>query len=520
MTKIELHDIFQKIPLADSREAFQQVLENLEKIRLEDIKELEKAIPILFWLIARNSLFRNAIQEINKVDDLDSEIIALWIQCQHILISNHLALLVRSERTIKLIRRSYILASLSIFNEKKGETHIFQYFWKLEEIFRNVKWIDFKNLVLIQIQLMTIRKYFQYWEILNNDIEKIEKSKWLLQTLQTLYKTYDHFKKWITKWLWWYENKTHEWFLSEYYNLFEDKNLIIAEKIIEIICKDFVYIDGERTINYFDNQVWEKLQKTISMVTETEKIGKDLLSAFKNGSVIEQWEWSNKIYINTFKLLWIFRWVYKVTDRNYSLWVAKWAIKWWIKDLHEVIYSHYHEIELNDDWETISSIIQQENKMNEWKEVFLLPNWKIDEKIPETILAMMNSEGGYILIGKPDKKNVADTPFQKIQRNGYVFVNAKKQLDEMSKNLDFIKRNIQDCLHKETKKNIHDLDDLWKLSELTIFDDTGNEEIQLFLIEVVKGTNIIPSVKNENWMTVKRRVNGRNEDTLPNFNPV
>lgn len=525
----EISEIIEEIKIAQNSDDYSKIYSELCDYKFKWIRDCE-IISSLFGFFQKNERFivasDNFIRLLHNTkisdpvnfstfDNDDKDIISLALQIQYILISNNLELILQDEPMIKDMRRSFILFSQSVV---AGRIPMDYYFSRLEELFSAQKGLNFKNFILIQIQLVTVRKTFQYWRLLNDSISKIEKwAQGLHNILESLYKTYDHFSRAINNRLFGYGKKVpHDKTIELYYNLLENRNFIFFERIIKEICSGFVnsYWESDSVISLFWEQIYEKITRSSDLVISISKIAEESLAAFLESRDSKKGEWGNKIYISTFSMLWIFRWIKSAKNKNYIVSTGHWALKKWIKEVHEIINKNYLS-HLLDDWLKISHLLTQENQLCEWKEAFILPNSKIDPSIPETILCLINTEWWHILIWKPDEKNISvNAKIKSLQRKDYLLLDSVWQLTAMKKDLDNMKRNIQDWITSDTGCNIYEYDRYWRIEEIKIYNDDYSDYVELFLITVNKASTPIYS-KKDWWITLRKRANARNECVSP-----
>jgi len=315
--------------------------------------------------------------------------------------------------------------------------------------------------------------------------------------------------------------------IYNFIEIFRDKN----EKVTAFIIEKMAI--GEKGYYTQDNFFEMALNKIINI----EKTKKEIvqyamknLSAFK-GSLGTQW--SNKIYLISYKTISALEAIKDTTEKNWKIKVFVREMNEWIEKINHII----NKFDLEDDWEKLSKYIDQENSLVEWKSSFLTPIEKVEslkeilpptnkkigqnmfKKIVDTIIGMMNSEGGTIIVGLIEKEDRIKEELKKfvLEKNNRFFFDVGQELLELGYNLDLIKRKIQDQVKKNTREEISKFDNYWNIELLQL--KGNNKVIEIYKINVKKYKNFLFSIKEgENniiWISLLKRLNGRTCYTDP-----
>ncbi|MDD3734960.1 MAG: putative DNA binding domain-containing protein [Candidatus Pacebacteria bacterium] len=241
-----------------------------------------------------------------------------------------------------------------------------------------------------------------------------------------------------------------------------------------------------------------------------------------DGSEIKEGQWSNKSVLNTIKF---FAFLDTVRESNNDQWKIDIFLKCfsdWIDDLNENI-NYFSEL---DDYNEISSFLKLgENNLIEFKSTFGLPiqvcadeeaftaaKKAIFEEIAKTILAMANSDGGDIFIGVVEKteKIKDDIKPDIVERDGIYFLDIHFSFKKEGKNFDSKRLSLQQLLRNLTRERLDFLDSLFSFHFYKIFIEDKGSSIEILNIKVKKSKKII-FIKNDNWITLPKRLNGRVE---------
>lgn len=342
--------------------------------------------------------------------------------------------------------------------------------------------------------------------------------------------------------------KFRTYFLKKIYNsiIFQNDSLnYLRQKIISTsdgsaifrsILDGFYYQNEENTYefiyeiaNHFsviNSEMWESdiaafIKDSPEIFKRLEDIASKKLTAF-HGVVIDEREWSNKIYIVSQKLVGIAKSIKLASDPNWKMLVMRREFEIWLNEINSILNIQ----DLEDDWDEIKDHIQQENELSEWKSTFYTPTEALDGEISiknaspyllkgisEAILGMINAGGGTILVGVVE--GVSKIKSQKILENvfwkrGIYFFDTGTEIKKINKTLDEIKRNIQDMLTSETKKGAELFNELWDIVPIQI--KTHQKSIYIHKITVRKSDTAIHSVLEKDggvWLCLRKRADGR-----------
>lgn len=300
-------------------------------------------------------------------------------------------------------------------------------------------------------------------------------------------------------------------------NQFFDKFLSTNEHILianlRLIAKDF---NSEN----FVETVLDKIKNANNTLTALKNFVEPRLQAF-SGKKEKEFEWSNKIYLNTIKLLSVLFALDKATDSSWKISVAVRELHLWVQEGNEIINKNI----LLDDWSEVIQFLNQEieNMEIEWKSTFYIPlegdgkQIKVKsllEMVADTILALLNTGGGTIIVGIVEKPEKVNKRFQDFlyHKNGYTFFNLSAELDLLKTSLDEIRRSLQQELGNLSGAPIGKFDIYWSLIPLYL--KINDEEILLVKIQVQKMNEPFISKENEK-IFIRKRIHGGNRYVDP-----
>lgn len=315
--------------------------------------------------------------------------------------------------------------------------------------------------------------------------------------------------------------------LKLFYLHFEDKNISTAFFIIETFLKGFK-LSGK--IGSIKDETETNLKNFITTSSEVKKLiynhSKTHFRAYGGQFGDKGLEWSNKIFLITNKTLSTFEVLTDAKDKQWIFDVAVFEIYRWINDIHIIL----NKYELEDDWSEIKDYLIEENNKVEWKSTFLTPTeslYQNDDKetnigatllrlISQTILGMLNTEGGVILVGvieSPEKIKRDDIKKMLIKKNGVTFFDINYEFKKKNiTNNDVLKRKIQDNLCTETRCGVEHFNNLWTIQPIEI--KNNYKSVYIYKIEVHKSQNLIFSSK-DNWVTLIKRADARTVEVSP-----
>lgn len=299
----------------------------------------------------------------------------------------------------------------------------------------------------------------------------------------------------------------------------KDKNEENAFNLIDITLREFQYIEN------FEIDLSNTIKKASSISEELKNYGKDKFRAFSGNVELEDYEWSNKIYINCSKLLGALGSLINAQDKDWQMNASVNEFVDWTSSIHKVL----NKYDIEDDWDKISKYLDQETNKVEWKSSFFTPTQisqadlsygevskKVFLGIVKTILGMINSDGGVIIIGlveKPDEIVDSNVKSLLLEKNKKFFLDISDELSKNKMDLDAVKRKIQDTLKVETLTSVDNFNNLWNIQQLNIKSGDGLREICVYKIEITKSDKPIFSIKSEKVLNEGNKIDlGKNEN--------
>ncbi|MEK7174663.1 MAG: hypothetical protein AAB759_03325 [Patescibacteria group bacterium] len=338
--------------------------------------------------------------------------------------------------------------------------------------------------------------------------------------------------------------------LEVFFTNCESENERHSFKLIQLTLAEFINIcSKEKNIYREANKIGQEqvaanlrqlrssaLVKTIATANEIRKLlhdyGKNSFKAFSNKIIENDIGWSNKIFINCYRFVGVLSAVSDAVDEKWKFNVASKEIFDWVHGIHGIL----NKYDIDDDWDRITKYINQETNKIEWKSTFFTPigiktnaeeynavSKKLIYGIIKTILAMLNTEGGVIIIGlveNPDQIVEEGISTNILRKKNKSFFDVSYELRKNGLDLDGLKRRVQDLIKKETMLSVDKFNNLWTIESLKIKSDDGGGESVIFKIEVSKSSHPIFSVKVDNeedsllrteniWISLLKRADGR-----------
>ncbi|MDX9914231.1 MAG: hypothetical protein RBS77_06650 [Candidatus Moranbacteria bacterium] len=319
---------------------------------------------------------------------------------------------------------------------------------------------------------------------------------------------------------------------------------------IELFCKSFkrnrnaenvynlieITLSAFDRVNNFEYGVMKTLQQHKQIMSSLTEYGQSNFMAFNNIIDERNTEWSNKIYLNCVKLIGTLSGLVGAIDTAWQRNVSAKEFFNWVSNVHEVINKN----DIEDDWDMVSKYLVQETNRVEWKTNFFTPSQileseqnyseiksKIFKGIVKTIIGMMNTDGGVIVVGlveNPDQVINQTVKNSIIKKGGKFFYNVAEELDQNKFDLDSLKRKIQDEIKRETLRTPDDFNNLWSIESVNLKTPDGLQDIYIYMIQVkVSSDKIfsvllqpaeitqskIPMSKTDNfWISLLRRADG------------
>ncbi|GAB0174504.1 MAG: hypothetical protein HHAS10_03830 [Candidatus Altimarinota bacterium] len=227
----------------------------------------------------------------------------------------------------------------------------------------------------------------------------------------------------------------------------------------------------------------------------------------------------DKILIITIKWLIVVQNIQHAKDR---IWKIRTFIREsyeWFSNLEGIINRY-----LNEDWESIEKLLQEENTRIEWKSSistaieikmadgeFKKQNLK---KIAETVISMMNSEGGNIIIGYIENYNKVrdDIKVDCYQKGKYHFYDIALDFERNKYSIDKFMRDIEDIIKNDLRVEIDEFSEFIYFEKLFLTDD---KEKFIGNLTVKKAEKIFFSRGENLSVLLKKRMGRRNEYSDP-----
>lgn len=250
------------------------------------------------------------------------------------------------------------------------------------------------------------------------------------------------------------------------------------------------------------------------------------LAAFTGILVGEEREWSNKVFLVSVKLLTVLVEINNARDNDWKFFVARRELIQWIREVNEILNLYYIE----DEFASVAEFLKEENVRTEWKSTFLTPLEQefINDKaelvkgrdiflrIVKTILGMINTEGGTIIVGlveNPDRIIREDLLRHVITKNEKSFFNVGHELEQKGKNLDQIRLQVLDNLKSTTQLSEEKFNNLFSFEPILL--RNGEKTITIVKISVQRAATPIFNVKEEmgtTWASLTKRADGKTID--------
>lgn len=307
-------------------------------------------------------------------------------------------------------------------------------------------------------------------------------------------------------------------------NLNNDENKDNVFDLIETSLKSF------KSIERIDDDIVEIINSADKTILELQEYASKKFKAFSGKTTEEDIEWSNKVYINCCKLCGAIRGLSRSTDKEWKTNVLLKEIIEWSISTHKIL----NKYEIEDDWEKIYRYLNQETNTVEWKSTFLTPTKKIDDsekylevskkifyQIIKTMLGMMNSDGGVIIVGlveKPEEITDSDIIEHLFVKDNKVFLDISKEFLIYKFDLDALKRKIQDALEKEVLLSLDNFNNLWTIEPIYIKIPEKEKEIIVYKLIMEKSEKNIFSAEKKTteitsesnvWISLLKRADAR-----------
>ncbi|HXK37501.1 MAG TPA: hypothetical protein VJ579_00320 [Candidatus Paceibacterota bacterium] len=306
---------------------------------------------------------------------------------------------------------------------------------------------------------------------------------------------------------------------SDLYQTSNEKNLIF---FLEKISSDFNFQEGRR----FYEVMISKISSADSLRLELVDFATKHLSGFRGDISEDHGEWSNKVFITSLRLLSVLSVINLAKDSRWKVSTSVREYVRWLEEVHGII----NKYSLEDDWSAISDFVDDETSEIEWKSTFFTPTEQmysskesdslvsrsIFGKISKTVLGMMNTSGGTILVGLVENPKLiirADISEKLICKNGKTFYDVGYELSQIGRSLDSVRLQMLENLKNMTDESSEKFNDLFTFIPLQI--KSGGASVTIVKIQIKKGARKFYSVKKENnsvWISLAMRAMGQTID--------
>ncbi|MFA6119694.1 MAG: hypothetical protein WC688_07260 [Parachlamydiales bacterium] len=307
-----------------------------------------------------------------------------------------------------------------------------------------------------------------------------------------------------------------------YFDNFIENFITKGEKnvsyILERMTDGFSFQEGRSATDV----ILEKISKAKGVRSDLLNFAKENFKAFSTKVSDSDYEWTNKVYLTSNKTLSAIETIGEAVDNGWKIKVFMFEFCNWMEEIHYIL----NKFNIEDDWDKIENFLKEENDKIEWKSTFFTPteqdfseenekilSEKIFGKIIDNILGMMNTEGGVIIVGLIENNHLVvreEINKNLVQKNGHYFFNILSELKNKNKNIDCVKREIQDALSRITKESVDKFNNLFSFTPIEI---KNNDEIAtVYLIEVKKAEKVFFNCRVEGgslWVTLTKRADAR-----------
>ncbi len=246
----------------------------------------------------------------------------------------------------------------------------------------------------------------------------------------------------------------------------------------------------------FTQLILQKIKNINSITTVIHEYALNRLSAFNLDNENKR-EWSNKIYIQSTKLLSILNILNSSENENWKVKVAIRELYLWIGSIHDIV----NREDLVDDWLEIIKYINQEDENIEWKSSFKTPLQSggsndieslkkiVLSSLARTIVGMLNTDGGIIIVGFVEKPELVDLNKNALYtRQGKTFFDLNYEGRNGSLDLDSMIRLINKEIGRSIGDTTEELNNLLSFNPLVL--KFSRKEILLVKIVVNKSNKL------------------------------
>lgn len=165
--------------------------------------------------------------------------------------------------------------------------------------------------------------------------------------------------------------------------------------------------------------------------------------------------------------------IHAAKDDRWKVSTAVYEYREWLNDVHNILNKYLIE----DDWSIIADYVVQETAEIGWKSTFFTPleqpyiseeietsiGKKLFDKIIKTILGMLNTSGGTLIVGlieNPDSIVREDLAANIIYKNGKAFFDISNELKKSRKTVDGLRLQIINYLMRITDNSAEKFNDI------------------------------------------------------------
>lgn len=311
--------------------------------------------------------------------------------------------------------------------------------------------------------------------------------------------------------------------LETFFDVFVRNNERNQIFLLKKISSDFNHKDGKK----FVQLVVEKMSKAELIRQDLVEFAQKNFSAFEGDIGEERYEWSNKIFIASLRLLSVLSGIHAAKDDRWKVSTAVYEYREWLNDVHNILNKYLIE----DDWSIIADYVVQETAEIGWKSTFFTPleqpyiseeietsiGKKLFDKIIKTILGMLNTSGGTLIVGlieNPDSIVREDLAANIIYKNGKAFFDISNELKKSRKTVDGLRLQIINYLMRITDNSAEKFNDIITIEPVLLKD--GDRSATIIKIGVKKTDKHFYNIKKEGetllWISLTMRADGQTID--------
>lgn len=311
-------------------------------------------------------------------------------------------------------------------------------------------------------------------------------------------------------------------FLKDFFNIYIRDNERQLTFFTKEIASGFHYQKEKR----FYEIILDKIEDADNIKKRISIFGKENLSAFTGELDLVKHEWSNKLFIISIECIAVLAEIGNAKDDHWKVSAAVRVLRQWVSNAHEIINFHF----LEDEFASIIPFLEKEDARIEWKSSFLTPleqefinekaelanSKSIFKRIVKTIIGMLNTEGGTIIVGfveHPDRISRSDLMEHIIEKNGKSFFNVGYELSQKGKNIDQIRLQILDNLRSITQVSEEKFNDLFSIEPILL--RVPKKTITIIKISVQKSEKPIFNIQEDKgtiWVSLTKRAEGKTID--------